>query len=960
MTSYDNLTTEEKGQLDSVEKVIHILKIYRMFELKQNPPKLKLFVWKHDKYVTSNALGTGNKVESICGAFLLEKAKDTGIPKNMCLFWRPEMTRILERMNAYLAKNECYSVPPFLCGGQGMGKLKLMYVYAMSLADIGHRVLWVNMKRRFDMDKTDLLLLTKTCNQINCKYQKGSKSECCTFEKRVSLAVQVLPEVLLEILKCLTVDNYVFFDGWMKNADQVLVKSVPYCKRIYVSSVETSFQRFDSAKIHEMIGWTRADYAAAFKDEQLKKRLKKVVDDSPRDKKDFDNNFLLSTSESPKLKLSHIESEEKKQELINHYILDPNKKKTFEKTLRELVRRLQQTSLEKETQDLVYTTAALKDEMNNGSLDDRRKLRKEIAKSVAKQEYLQDFDKKMESGKYSYFSFFSVLLYNVKKENPVIADYTDPAYIEEKIADYQEMPINVKANILEAEIHWKLKGIGLDRTLMMALTAQNLNGALEEEEETLHQTILEKMLAVNLYLKKQDKNSRDEKLKELYAFVFLEAYMDFASTMLEKLAKTPTKSMDIDGDTPKETGQENIDTNDENEENTEIDSSEKDDKTKKENISSFGVEKELMRMMYYCQCEKESSKRYSNAFDSRVLKKGLHLIGKKDLKDEFIHNRRFEYKYQYAGSSARYMFDFPCTPSEHETDVGIVCDIKHALQLHVLDEIFNLFMGYQDTNATIKESRLQVPHRFDKDFNPIYEYTSDYVERCVVKRCKDQNIPKFSDLRSAEILGEVLEILFSKLVEDSRMSTKQFELKYLGVYPRVHEEYVEEKICHITVSNMLVDEVPDHEGLINHLAKKDNMWIKTLTNYPGWDVAISCGGNYLLLLQITLNKNKHDISFKQGEQVLTDLTKRDVHIKNLELACLFPDLSIAQDIRLVPKANKNNMNLPGDIKVVHRGFSDQSNIDELSLKTWKDLGNEHGLHGIGMYIPTVNLFAGID
>ena len=89
--SYEELTDKQKEDIDSVETVVHILKIFRKLS-QERPKRLKSFVWKHDKYFTGNTWKETAEQRtfpaSINGSFLLKKAKDKGIPNTMQIFCR--------------------------------------------------------------------------------------------------------------------------------------------------------------------------------------------------------------------------------------------------------------------------------------------------------------------------------------------------------------------------------------------------------------------------------------------------------------------------------------------------------------------------------------------------------------------------------------------------------------------------------------------------------------------------------------------------------------------------------------------------------------------------------------------------------------------------------------------------------------------------------------------------------
>ena len=90
--------------------------------------------------------------------------------------------------------------------------------------------------------------------------------------------------------------------------------------------------------------------------------------------------------------------------------------------------------------------------------------------------------------------------------------------------------------------------------------------------------------------------------------------------------------------------------------------------------------------------------------------------------------------------------------------------------------------------------------------------------------------------------------------------------------------------------------------------------------------------------------------------MLSDLRKKIIDMQYLDLACLFSKLSIAENTKLVTNPT-TNANILGDIKVMHRGLINKDSLDEFcGEKTWKKLGKNKGLHGIGMYILTDNLF----
>lgn len=230
----------------------------------------------------------------------------------------------------------------------------------------------------------------------------------------------------------------------------------------------------------------------------------------------------------------------------------------------------------------------------------------------------------------------------------------------------------------------------------------------------------------------------------------------------------------------------------------------------------------------------------------------------------------------------------------------------------------------------------------------------------MVDKCKDH----FEGWKSRDILtfmkksmtskDEILEALFFQLLKDSKESKEPFQLKYLGDFEDVYNGCIEDTICPIPVAeNSIIAE--NHDAVINYLAKNKHL-DKGTGQFPGWDAAISPEPNYLLLLQITLNSNIHDIRFSQAQQVLSDLRKKIIDMQYLDLACLFSKLSIAENTKLVTNPT-TNANILGDIKVMHRGLINKDSLDEFcGEKTWKKLGKNKGLHGIGMYILTDNLF----
>ena len=407
---------------------------------------------------------------------------------------------------------------------------------------------------------------------------------------------------------------------------------------------------------------------------------------------------------------------------------------------------------------------------------------------------------------------------------------------------------------------------------------------------------------------------------------------------------------------------DNIDTDNENEDNTTIRSANK--MTDEENDDIYiSVEKELMRMMYYHSVTQATDSKYYDKFSARVLNREFSLLEVKHLDKVFVNERIFTYKYYYAGASARYMFDFPVHAKVDQPDEGIIPDVRNTLDQKESPEIASLFNGFTAGRANCTESRLRVQDKFADKKRTVenQKFTSAFIEEYLISKSKNcfqsHNAQDLLDvmLESSGSRGEMLDGLFFQALKESKSENKPFQLKYLGVYENVHDGYIQCTDCATSVASDYLR--PTHHRLvIDKLATENNTWIKLPNLYPGWDAAFLCEKKcYLLLLQITLSKTSHDISFQQVDTVLKDLKRENVCIENLELAYLFPDQFIAENIKLQPKPpTKANISL-GGINVVHGFFTDKFPDDE-EKTTWVALGKNKGLQGIGMYIPKEDLF----
>ena len=452
----------DKSTLLHTCRMIHLLPVHEANDLKfttndSSDHVAAVYVWKNDNYFTRNTIGEIGETKEVFGAFIT-KDQLLNSSSDMLIFWRSEMTRIVEFFNEELTdncgdsddesersdneseseeqddaieekeqgntENSVEIKPICLIGPPGTGKSKLAFIYAMTLAKKGKSVLWINCKSICHPQFSDLLLVTN-----------GGF---------VQLAVGVSESLVKKVLETVGPEDFVFIDGIKRATPELFLKGIK-CRTIYIALHEVGTRKFlDNMKGTVMLGWQKNEYAKAFEDKDIRKRL--IDSFSDEDEEAFKTNYLFVLFRPEAIRFTDLKEKGKQLNLCTEYV-NASEMYSNNKLLKELMTDIEEGDYEKavkeELQKAAIHGAAVQRNLKMMTKPEKTTLKRKIFRCITKSSYwdflqtlkedniIQDCDRDGDKT-------FTLLLFSIGMKNDSLNKYKNHKSLEEKVRQHMK------------------------------------------------------------------------------------------------------------------------------------------------------------------------------------------------------------------------------------------------------------------------------------------------------------------------------------------------------------------------------------------------------------------------------------------------------------------------------------------------------------------------------------------
>ena len=259
------------------------------------------------------------------------------------------------------------------------------------------------------------------------------------------------------------------------------------------------------------------------------------------------------------------------------------------------------------------------------------------------------------------------------------------------------------------------------------------------------------------------------------------------------------------------------------------------------------------------------------------------------LSDGTQRRLRTEYKYHYAGSSARWFFDYTV-----EQIISAVVSALNTLSYDIADL----------KSADSIPHTIRAPLSIDQDTKILnVGATSPYVEYLLTRAAsmKSLTVEQYRSLASAFGNAGSQGIFYEKFlfeqIRERRIQKQILSVLYVGTYKETSKKTNPSQTLvqfPLGISDQRGDDMEDMCGLLT----TPNVWaIPHSNNFPTIDAAIRING-LLFVVQVTKNQRRHGFNFNVVRQMLSTLKEKNVQITQLEVAMIVPRTKVAYNLSL--------------------------------------------------------------